>query len=694
MLPPRPTKPGAPILAQACALLCGPAFSQSVVFSDVHTLAAATQAVPVEETFSVSAAGTYQITLTDLGAQLTPSAPLATVKLAVTGGTAIVGTPLLMPGSTTINATPGNYIIHVVGTQGNVPGSGPIGIQVTNTATNAVLASFSDTLAVAPQPLPSSEAVLSDTLPPANGSYTVSIADLQLPQSLTLMTLLLIQQGGATPLAILPDPTNNGALSKTVTLNSGMTYNIFAIGQTSSTATGGLFSTVVIPQGGGAPLYARTIAVGGTTHVGSPVLAAGNYTLKLSDFGTPTALTQLEGEVVMNGSPVATLAAAGSQNFAVAASAAGTYDAFAFAAPSSAAAPTVDAGSYGLDVLPQGGGTAALDAARAVAVPGSSVAAYSFGTSLQSPGNYTLTAVDFQLPAALTSLKVLAVQGGVVLGSVTGGASAASTSVSGAAGPVTLLAFAQAGNAAAGLFGADLTTSGGKAPAFEVTQGVGALFAARQFTLTAAGNYSAAATDLAFPASFANLDVIVTQGTNLMGSIFGGGTFFFQGAPGSYFINFIAQPTGSDEAGTYAVTVTTAPPAPVIALSADHTSVGSGSAVDLSWSTQNATTCTATPAAGGFTGSQPLSGVFTSAALTSTTTFTLQCTGAGGTQTQSVAVTVTAASSSGHGGGGGIQPELLLLLLGMVLCRATAFMSSSPTMPRVPGSSSDSLIGE
>jgi hypothetical protein len=52
----------------------------------------------------------------------------------------------------------------------------------------------------------------------------------------------------------------------------------------------------------------------------------------------------------------------------------------------------------------------------------------------------------------------------------------------------------------------------------------------------------------------------------------------------------------------------------------------------------------------------------TSAALTSNTTFTLNCTGPGGSQSKSVTVTVT--SSSG-GGGGAMGVELLAVLLGL-----------------------------
>jgi hypothetical protein len=185
-----------------------------------------------------------------------------------------------------------------------------------------------------------------------------------------------------------------------------------------------------------------------------------------------------------------------------------------------------------------------------------------------------------------------------------------------------------------------------------------------------ARSYSVTATDLGFPASFASYDTIVTHGTQQVGDILGGGTFDFAATPGTYYINFIAQTTGSDEAGTYALTVAPAPAAPTVTLTVDNPTVTSGSTVDLIWSSQNATTCTANSPSGGFNGPEPLSGTATSSALTANTTFTLTCIGAGGSQSASATVTVTPASSSGGGGGGAIGGELLALLLALSCWRA------------------------
>jgi regulation of enolase protein 1 (concanavalin A-like superfamily) len=83
-----------------------------------------------------------------------------------------------------------------------------------------------------------------------------------------------------------------------------------------------------------------------------------------------------------------------------------------------------------------------------------------------------------------------------------------------------------------------------------------------------------------------------------------------------------------------------APPAPTASLTATPTSVASGATTQLSWTSTNATACTAS---GGWSGSQPTSGSATSSAITTTTTFTLTCTGAGGSASDSKTVTITGA---------------------------------------------------
>ncbi len=78
-------------------------------------------------------------------------------------------------------------------------------------------------------------------------------------------------------------------------------------------------------------------------------------------------------------------------------------------------------------------------------------------------------------------------------------------------------------------------------------------------------------------------------------------------------------------------------PLPTINISANPTSITSGSSSTLTWSSTNATSCTAS---GSWTGTKATSGT-QSVSPTSTSTYTLTCTGAGGSGNASATITVS-----------------------------------------------------
>ena len=173
--------------------------------------------------------------------------------------------------------------------------------------------------------------------------------------------------------------------------------------------------------------------------------------------------------------------------------------------------------------------------------------------------------------------------------------------------------------------------------------------------------------DLGFPAALGSLAVIVTRGSTQVGAVFGGGAFAFDATPGNYLVNFVAGPGTAAQppdyqAGTYSLNITSGPSAK---LQADSTSIANGGSVKLTWTSQNASACTASGS--GWSGAQQLNGSFTSAALTQDTTFTLTCSGNG------VNVTVAAPPSGGSsgGGGGGALDFTSLLVLGAAVLIAT-----------------------
>ncbi len=663
----------ATLLAAAWSMLCAAAHAQSSDLLDVvHTVAGPNRAVPVEHTFTISAAGTYQVTLTDLGAALTPTAPLSSVKLAVTSGPKVVGTPLTatppLPGgaeSTQFSATPGTYVIHVIGTPGTVSGSGPIGIQVTNTADGSQLETYSDTLALPAGVLPANEAVINDSFSvPASGNYQVVLTDLQLPQALATLTLAITQQGGS-----LVTTLSAAGSTPPVALSAGVTYQIFAVGQATTAVNAGLYSATVSDAGGGAtPVYSQIVPVGTAALVGSPALVAGPYNLNLTDLGYPTSpLSQLGAVVTLNGAVVAQLGTAGIKSFTATAN---TYQ--VFAAGIAATPPGV--GSYALTLLPPTGAPA-LSIAQAVATPGGSASAYTFSTNLTGAGAYTANLADFTFATAFSSLSAAVVQGNSTIGTMATatGVTTGLASVNAAAGPLTILVFATPG-ASGSLFGVNLTATGDTTPLFQATQGVGELFGTQKVTVTTAGNYTVNVADVGFPVALTSFSAIATQGVTRVGTAYTGGSFSFDATPGDYYINIIAQPGGTDNAGTYSISVGPTPPAPVVTLQSSATSVASGATVTLTWTSQNATSCTST--GGNFTGSQSLNNSFTTAAITSTTTYALTCVGAGGSTTKSVTVSITTPSTGGgKSGGGSIDALVLLVLVGALLMRTASSFS-------------------
>jgi hypothetical protein len=104
--------------------------------------------------------------------------------------------------------------------------------------------------------------------------------------------------------------------------------------------------------------------------------------------------------------------------------------------------------------------------------------------------------------------------------------------------------------------------------------------------------------------------------------------------------DFANPPNKSAQSSALAVTTNTSP-APTVSLIANPTSLLSGAASSLTWSSTNATSCSAS---GAWNGSKATSGTATTGALSVDSTFNLACTGAGGTANASATVTITAST--------------------------------------------------
>ena len=95
---------------------------------------------------------------------------------------------------------------------------------------------------------------------------------------------------------------------------------------------------------------------------------------------------------------------------------------------------------------------------------------------------------------------------------------------------------------------------------------------------------------------------------------------------------------GGSASRTVDVTVNPLPGTPTVSLVANPFSVIAGNASTLTWSSTNATACTAS---GGWSGNRGTSGSQSTGSLNATTSYTLTCTGAGGSANQTSTVTVT-----------------------------------------------------
>jgi Bacterial Ig-like domain (group 3)/Beta-propeller repeat len=132
-------------------------------------------------------------------------------------------------------------------------------------------------------------------------------------------------------------------------------------------------------------------------------------------------------------------------------------------------------------------------------------------------------------------------------------------------------------------------------------------------------------------------------------------------AAGSLSYVLTCSGAGGSANATAALTVTAA--APTVTIAVAPASITVGQSATITWSSTNATSCTASNA---WSGAQATSGTMSvSPATAGTATYALACTGAGGTANGTAALTVNAAPSKSGGGSVGAWDLLALTLLGL-----------------------------
>jgi hypothetical protein len=610
-----------------------------VLLDEANLVSGSTVPAPSQYSFTASSAQALSLTLTDLKIP----AAFSSLRVAVTLGDALIGSASVdAQGVATlaIPAAAGSYTVYVIGSPGATQGVGSFGVCVApaTSPTSCIGAySFSNSI-VAPSTVSTTgSSTLNTTFTSTvSGTYAVTVTDDAFPAALQDIAGGIAQ--GSTPVTSLSAGTTN------VMLAGGTSYQIILDAIADSAVQAGLYG-VLITDPNGSTVFARTIPVGlmpGPTVVDNPGAQA--LTLSLTDYAYPAALPSVGVAVTEGGAPpLAMLTASGSVGDFLAPS--GSIEIWRYAV--AGAQP----GVYGVTLAPYPSTATTVplfSATEVVDAAGPSPASYAFIVNLPAAGTYNLAVSDFKFPFPFPSLGTPTVaQNGSVL------SQSASGDFTAAAGPAVVLVSPTAPQGGDGIFDVQVATSGATPEVLlDQTQAVGSAFSTTTINLGTSGTFATTLTDLGFPSSFQYLAVVVSQGGQVLGKIYTGGTFDFTATPGQYVLTFITTPDTTNATaslnnyGLYSVLVASA--VPTLTFTAASASVTDGQTVQLTWSSQSATTCTASGGSG-WTGSEPASGS-TAVVIDSTTTLTLSCTGAGGTVTKSVTVAGTTAPSSGGGG--------------------------------------------
>lgn len=616
---------------------------------------------PAAVTFdvAVAAAGNFRITLTDIG---TVAGPLrmSRVDAAVLRGSELVRavnvTAANSAGTATASfaAAAGTLRLVFIGQPAASARVGSAGVRIDDPVTGTVLLDTLQTFTVPATPVTSPADFEHEFAVPA-GSYTLTTTDFALPQALGVLHTTVIRRSDHAVLAFMAPPATPVALAA----GTADTFEIFLHAELAPGAARGLLGLNLRDTASGATHAAAVDELGEWPYrfeLAVPTAAA--LTASLTDLLFPAPLAALAGQVVRDGAPAGgrLLPAPGATTFAAAA---GTYALYVDAVQ--AAIP----GSFGIRVA-AAGAAPLLEEVRSVVppAPANDLGAIDTFFDVGAAGNYSLTLTDFGTSGffdAFSSVNLALTRDQQIVGTLTAPGNIAFAATPGRYN-IAIVAD-PAGAAGEGLLGVRVRGGMNDTIAFDRTEAVGTEFLAATVDVTTAQSVDVRLTDLGFPAAFASVRAAVTRGAERVGEIAGAGTFSFQAVPGKYLINLLATPSAAVGYGTLGLRATATSPPPVVSLTASAGSVTVGGNVTLTWSAQNADSCTAS---GGWSGSRATSGTVSSGALSSNTTFTLACTGPGGSRDATVTVATVAAQRSG-GGGAVDAPFVLLLLLGAAL---------------------------
>jgi hypothetical protein len=637
------------VFVVAFSAMLGAAGASAQLLDTTLTLGKKPDAVILPVT--IATAGTYRITLTDLGSASGPPR-LARVDAGVASGSTLVTSASVAVANTTgaatktFTAAAGEHRLIFAG-QPNAPSTvGIAGVKIDDPATGTVLLDTVQGFQVPPPPAVSPATFEHDIAIAAAGSYTLTVTDFALPAALADLETTVIPTGGT--------PVNLKGSGELVLNAPGPTvFQVFIYAELVTNGQQGLVG-VNLRDAAGSDLFPAAAGDIALHELGDwkyklPFDAGASATLKLTlgDLGFPLPLASVGATIATaDGRRAApTLVAPGTATSPTLVG--GPVVIYATASP----APGSTVGSFAITVA-DGLGNKLVDTVQTVSPPPQTtdVGGIDKGFDVTTPGDYTLTLTDFGATGffdPFTSIDLALSRDDQIVkslsapGNVTFTATAGHYSVAILADP--------AGTNGQGLLGVSVAgpAGAGSSTIYEDTAAVGTGFISAKFAVSTAHSVDVTLTDLGFPAQFDALKVAVTRGATRAGEITGQGKFSFDAQPGQYFVNLLATPDAVVGYSTLGVNVVTTPAAPVVTLAASATSVPTGGSVTLTWTSTDATSCTAS---NGWTGSRAMHGSQSVGPLNANTTFALTCAGDGGSGGATASVTITGAQKSGGGG--------------------------------------------
>jgi hypothetical protein len=643
-------------IAVAVALAVSTAHA-SVLVNEAHVVAlndsiAATLPDPVN--FNVATAGTYTITLTDIGKRANSGAhaflSLTVVIYQNSQAFKVLSVPEVTADNVvgTVMLPPGNYSAQVLGTTGD---ASLYALNIANGAISILNAAGSVT---------SSSSVSSSDLSTlqqeltlvAGRSYSIATSDIAFPAALSSLNVAVVVDGTnvACPLT--------AASTSSCTFIAGTSNRLLALASKSASAVAGLYSIKLLDTTNSNAIVSSVYPVGAIPDpVSIPMPVAGSYQLIITDLKTPDPLNALQVLLLQDTTVLANQNAAGTSKLSI--FNAGKGGARLYAIGSS----TANGGIYGVQ-LTQNGMVTYSNASVVSPTNTATQTGYFYNVTLPAAGNYSLTLNDLNFPASFASTSVAVTRGATTLGSMSSAGTLNLSNV--AAGDVQINVIAKPNGAGQGLYGLTMSATGSATNLLSVTQGVGGSFMTIPVSVATAGTYALNVNDLMAPQRLGQLLVAVTRDTQFVGEVIGSASVNVNATPGTYMLNVIAT-TNTAANSPFGMFGIAFGGAPNVTLTPSATSVTSGGSVSLTWSSTDTTSCTASD---GWSGSKAGSGTESIGPLSSDTKLTLTCSGVTGSTSNSVTIKVSLAPSEApkaKGGGGAMQWWWLMALSSLLL---------------------------